>query len=219
MVSEGSSVRGGKSPRSLAVKLTGVTAHDLPSTKCAKKRAVKKKQPCKWDEMTEKGYMSPQKKYQRTFAGKRVTSTGLAGALKRQANNAVAQKRQVILLEAQIADLPRNRPHHGEGGRVKHPLFGKLTKAKAQLDKWTDKMHKSEMDMRNGAFRKFDIDEAIKTSDRRIAEKALKKALADEAIRASEARVQQRKAAKNQKIPALVSGSDSECDSDGDFDP
>ena len=74
--------------------------------------------------MTEKGYMSPQKKYQRTFAGKRVTSTGLAGALKRQANNAVAQKRQVILLEAQIADLPRNKPHHGEGGRVKHPLFG-----------------------------------------------------------------------------------------------
>jgi hypothetical protein len=82
------------------------------------------------------------------------------------------------------------------------------------------------MDMRNGAFRKFDIDEAIKTSDRRIAEKALKKALADgeepcidEAIRAPEARVQQRKAAKNQKIPALVSDSDSDCDSEGDFDP
>ena len=175
MVSEACPVRGGKSPRRLAVKLTGVTANNLPSTKSAKKRAVKKKQPCKWDEMTEKGYMSPQKKYQRTFAGKRVTSsTGLAGALKRQANNAVAQKRQVILLEAQIADLPRNKPHHGEGGRVKHPLFGQLTKAKAQLDKWTDKMHKSEMDMRNGAFRKFDIDEAIKTSDRRKAEKASK---------------------------------------------
>jgi hypothetical protein len=31
----------------------------------------------------------------------------------------------------------------------------------------------------NGAFRNFDIDEAIKTSDRRIAEKALKKALTD----------------------------------------
>ena len=162
-----------------AVKPTGVTANNLPSTKSAKKRAVKKKQPCKWDEMTEKGYMSPQIKYRRTFAGKRVSSTGLAGALKRQANNAVAQKRQVILLEAQIADLPRNKPHDGEGGRVKHPLFGQLTKAKAQLDKWTDKMHKSEVDMRNGAFRKFDIDEAIKTSDRRIAEKALKKALAD----------------------------------------
>jgi hypothetical protein len=30
------------------------------------------------------------------------------------------------------------------------------------------------MDMRNGAFRKFDIDKAIKTSDRRKAEKASK---------------------------------------------
>jgi hypothetical protein len=57
MVSEVRPVRGGKSPRSLAVKLTGVTANNLPSTKSAKKRAVKKKRPCKWDEMTEKGYM------------------------------------------------------------------------------------------------------------------------------------------------------------------
>jgi hypothetical protein len=32
MVSEARSVRGGKSPRSLAVKLTGVTANNLPST-------------------------------------------------------------------------------------------------------------------------------------------------------------------------------------------
>ena len=39
---------------------------------------------------------------------------------------------------------------------------------------------KCEMDMRNGAFRKFDIDEAIKTSDRRKAEKAAKKVLPDE---------------------------------------
>ena len=73
--------------------------------------------------MTEKGYMSPQKQYQRTFAGKRVTSTGLAGALKRQANNAVQSKRDIVLLEAQIADLPRNNPHHGGAGRVKDPLF------------------------------------------------------------------------------------------------
>ena len=135
MVSEARSVRGGRSPRSLAVKPTGVTANNLPSTKSAKKRAVKKKRPCKWDEMTERGYMSPQKQYQRTFAGKRVTSTGLAGALKRQANNAVAQKRQVILLEAQIADLPRNNPYHGGAGRVKNPLFGQLIKARAELDK------------------------------------------------------------------------------------
>jgi hypothetical protein len=50
----------------------------------------------------EKGYRSPLKENQRTFGGNRVTSTGLAGALKRQADNAVAQKRQVILLEAQM---------------------------------------------------------------------------------------------------------------------
>jgi hypothetical protein len=57
MVSEVRPVRGGKSPRSLAVKLTGVTANNLPSTKSAKKRAAKKKRPCKckWDEMTEGG--------------------------------------------------------------------------------------------------------------------------------------------------------------------
>jgi hypothetical protein len=72
MVSEGRPVRGGKSPRTLAVKLTGVTANNLPSTKCAKKPASKKKSPCKWDETMDKGYRSPEKKYQRTFAGKRV---------------------------------------------------------------------------------------------------------------------------------------------------
>jgi hypothetical protein len=67
------------------------------------------------------------------------------------------------------------------GGRVKNPFFGQLTKARAKLDGWTDQLHKSEMDMRNAAFRKFDIDEAIKTSDRRKAEKAAKKVLpADE---------------------------------------
>jgi hypothetical protein len=38
MVSEARSVRGGESPRSLAVKLTGVTANSLPSTKSAKKK-------------------------------------------------------------------------------------------------------------------------------------------------------------------------------------
>jgi hypothetical protein len=92
----------------------------------------------------EKGYRSPKKQDQRTFGGKRVTSTGLAGALKRHANNAVHWKREIILLEAQIADLPRNNPHHDSGGgRVKNPLFGQLTKARAKLDGWTDKLHKS----------------------------------------------------------------------------
>ena len=88
MVSEARPVRGGKSPRSLAVKLTGVAAHNLPSKKSAKKPAAKKKRQSKWDETMEKGYRSPLKENQRTFGGNHVTSTGLAGALKRQANNA-----------------------------------------------------------------------------------------------------------------------------------
>jgi hypothetical protein len=55
MVSEARPVRGGKSPRSLAVKLTGVAAHNLPSKKSAKKPAAKKKRQSKWDETMEKG--------------------------------------------------------------------------------------------------------------------------------------------------------------------
>jgi hypothetical protein len=99
------------------------------------------RRPCKWDETMEEGYRSPKKQDQRTFGGKRVTSTGLAGALKRHANNAVHWKREIILLEAQIADLPRNNPHHGGGGKAKNPLLGQLTKARAELDGWTDKLH------------------------------------------------------------------------------
>jgi hypothetical protein len=64
----------------------------------------------------------------------------------------------------------------GEFVQVKNPLFDQLIKARAELDKWADKVHLS---MRNGAFRKFDIDEAIKTSDRRIAEKAARKIVPD----------------------------------------
>jgi hypothetical protein len=44
---EGMPVRGGKSPRSLAVKLTGLTAHNLPSKKPAAKKPAAKKRWCK----------------------------------------------------------------------------------------------------------------------------------------------------------------------------
>jgi hypothetical protein len=48
MEPEGRPVRGGKSPRSLAVKLTGVTDQNLPSKKSVVKKPVsKKKWPCK----------------------------------------------------------------------------------------------------------------------------------------------------------------------------
>jgi hypothetical protein len=45
-------------------------------------------------------------------------SPDLGVRIERRANSPVQCKREVILLEAQIADLPRNNPHHGGGGRV-----------------------------------------------------------------------------------------------------
>jgi hypothetical protein len=56
---------------------------------------------------------------------------------------------------------------HAAGPRFKSPLFGQLAKveARAKTDRWLDKVRKSELDMRNGAWIRFDIDEAIKTSD------------------------------------------------------
>jgi hypothetical protein len=77
-------------------------------------------------------------------------------------------KREVIEIQAQIADLPKNVPYHGGHRRLKNPLFSQLAQASAKLNRWTDKLRDSELDiyMRNGAWRRFDIDEAIKTSDR-----------------------------------------------------
>ena len=53
-------------------------------------------------------------------------------------------------------------------------LFDQLVDAKHKAAAWLSKIRMSEHHMRTGAFRSFDINEAIKTSDRRIAEKALK---------------------------------------------
>jgi hypothetical protein len=79
MEPEGRLVRGGKSPRSLAIIPTiiptgGVTDQNLLSKKsAAKKAAAKKKRPCKYQNTPEKGYRSPKKENQRTHGGKRQT--------------------------------------------------------------------------------------------------------------------------------------------------
>jgi hypothetical protein len=84
-------------------------------------------------------------------------------------------------IQAQIADLPQNNPHHGGGGRVKRTLYSaNWSRLAPKLNRWTDKLRNSELDVRNGAWRRFDIDEAIKTSDRRKAEQAAKKPVPDE---------------------------------------
>jgi hypothetical protein len=72
-----------------------------------------------------------------------------------------------------------------KGKRNKNPLFGQLAKASqrcgcsAKLNRWTDKLRDSELDMRTGAWRRFDIDEAIKISDRKKAEVAAKNPVPD----------------------------------------
>jgi hypothetical protein len=94
----------------------------------------------------------------RTHGGKRVSSTGLAGGLKRQACNAVHWKKEYIETQAQIDGLPQNVPYDAGGPRFKNPLFGQLVKASAKLHWWTDKVRKSELDMRSGAsWVRFDI--------------------------------------------------------------
>ena len=99
------------------------------------------------------------------------------GALKRQAGHAVKWAREAADIQAQIDDLPRQGTScHTE---TEWKLFDQLVDAKHKAAAWLSKIRMSEHHMRIGAFRSFDINEAIKTSDRRIAEKALKDTVPD----------------------------------------
>jgi hypothetical protein len=106
------------------------------------------------------------------YAGRRTLSTGLCGALKRQAGHAVTWTREATDIQAQIDDLPQGTSCHTEAPEWK--LFDQLVDAKDKAAAWLAKVSQSEHHMRTGAFKSFDINEAIKTSDRRIAEKLLK---------------------------------------------
>ena len=152
---------GGKSPRHLA-------GHEptLPSKGRGRSKvpAAKKKQVAKQRNKVVNNLVSPDKAHQRFHGGKRTVSTGLAGGLKRQGGFAVKWEQEVRLLEEMIADLPAVE----EGQDISpNPLFGKLRHAKAEAVKWLAKVRKSEQDFRIGAWRKFDLDEAIITSERR----------------------------------------------------
>ena len=62
------------------------------------------------------------------------------------------------LLQEMTADLPAVE----EGQDISpNPLFGKLRHAKANAVKWLAKVRKSEQDFRIGAWRKFNLDEAV----------------------------------------------------------
>ena len=73
-------------------------------------------------------------------------------------------EQEVRLLQEIIADLPAVE----EGQDISlNPLFGKLRHAKAKAVIWLAKVRNSEQDFRIGACRWFDLDEAIKTAERR----------------------------------------------------
>jgi hypothetical protein len=96
------------------VKATSLTACNSPTKKlAAKKTAAKKKRPAKHRNTMNKGYVSPCKEDWRTHGGKRVSSTGLAAGMKRQACKAVHWERESREIQAQINDLPRNIPYQG----------------------------------------------------------------------------------------------------------
>ena len=153
---------GGKSPRHLA-------GHEptLPSKGRGRSKvpAAKKKQVAKQRNKVVTKLVSPDKAHQRFHGGKRTVSTGLAGGIKRQQGGfAVKWEQEVRLLEEVIADLPAVE----EGQDISpNPLFGKLRHAKAKAVMWLAKVRKSEQDFRIGAWRKFNLDEAIITSERR----------------------------------------------------
>ena len=172
MVSSSRSTRGGKSPRSLPDPVAAVSP---PKQRPAKKIAAAKKKPkktkAKKNTTVVRLVISPAREHQRYYAGSRTSSTGLSGALKRQAVCAVTCTREAIDIQAQIDDLPQGTSCHTE---AEWKLFGQLVDAKDKAAAWLAKISLSEHHMRTGAFRSFDINEAIKTSDRRIAEKLLK---------------------------------------------
>ena len=172
MVSSSRSTRGGKSPRSLPDPVAAVSPpKQRPAKKIAAARKMPKKTKAKKNTTVVRLRSSPAKEDQRYYAGSRTSSTGLSGALKRQAVCAVTWTREVADIQAQIDDLPQGTSRHTE---TEWKLFDQLVDAKDKAAAWLAKIRLSEHHMRTGAFRSFDINEAIKTSDRRIAEKLLK---------------------------------------------
>jgi hypothetical protein len=168
------------------LKPTSLTGQSLSTKKpAAKKPAAKKKKPAKHRNAVNKGYVSPLKEDCRTHgsveAAKRVSSTGLAGGMKRQACKAVHWERECREIQAQINDLPQNIPYQGTAARDLRTLYSaSWSAAGAKADRWIDKVRTRELDMRNGAWICFDIDEAIKTSDRRKSEVAAKNPVPNE---------------------------------------
>jgi hypothetical protein len=91
--------------------------------------------------------VSPAKEDQRHCGGSRTSSTGLCGALKRQAMYAVKWAREVADIQAQIDDLPQGTSRHTET-ETEWKLFDQLVDAKDKAAAWLAKIRLSEHHMR-----------------------------------------------------------------------
>jgi hypothetical protein len=102
----------------------------------------------------------------RIHGGKVCTSSGLATAMKRDLTAWIKAERMVRELRAQIAQLPVGDPTSVVGPRFKDPIFNRHAEAKDSARECEKKVRKNERDMRSGAWRPVDINEALLTSSK-----------------------------------------------------
>ena len=100
----------------------------------------------------------------RIHGGKVCTSSGLATAMKRDLTAWIKAERMVRELRAQIAQLPVGDSTSIVCPRFKDPIFNRHAEAKDSANECEKKVRKNERDMRSGAWRPVDINEALLTS-------------------------------------------------------
>ena len=92
------------------------------------------------------------------------TSSGLATAMKRDLTAWIKAERMVRELRAQIAQLPVGDSTSLVGPRFKGPIFNRHAEAKDNARACEKKVRKNERNMRSGAWRPVDIEEALLSS-------------------------------------------------------
>ena len=102
--------------------------------------------------------------HMRIHGGKVCTSSGLATAMKRDLTAWIKAEQIVRDLGAEIAQLPVADWTSLVGPRCKDPIFNRHAEAKDSASKCEKKVRKNEHDMRSGAWRPVDIEEALLSS-------------------------------------------------------
>ena len=88
----------------------------------------------------------------------------MATAMKRDLTAWIKSERLVREIRAQIAELPVGDWTSIVGPRYKDPIFNRHAEAKDKARECEKKVRRNERDMRSGAWRPVDIEEALLTS-------------------------------------------------------